>query len=126
MGRHFYQRYGRCQDVKNFSINDGFGHHLFQRRDLFLALVVSAKSSEILIHMVDIIEDRMPAEIKPATMTDADFPSPSGTFIAMDCAGIPDAREARKLESVLRSKTTNAVSTAAFSSTEATRRSFEK
>jgi hypothetical protein len=69
----------------------------FQRGDYFQAMVVSSKSSEILIHMFDIIEDRMPAQIKPSTMTDADFPSPSGTFIAMDCAGIPDAREARIL-----------------------------
>lgn len=69
----------------------------FQRGDYFTALVVTSKSSEILLHMFDIIEDRMPAQIKPSTMTDADFPSPSGTFIAMDCAGIPDAREARIL-----------------------------
>jgi hypothetical protein len=69
----------------------------FQRGDYFTAMIVTAKSSEILLHMFDIIEDRMPARIKPATMTDADFPSPSGTFIAMDCAGVPDAREARIL-----------------------------
>ncbi len=69
----------------------------FQRGDYCTAMFVTAKSSEILLHMFDIIEDRMPAQIKPATMTDADFPSPSGTFIAMDCAGIPDAREARIL-----------------------------
>ena len=69
----------------------------FQRGDYFPAMVVTSKSSEILIHMFDIIEDRMPAQIKPSTMTDADFPSPSGTFIAMDCADIPDAREARIL-----------------------------
>ncbi len=69
----------------------------FQRGDYFPALVVSSKSSEILLHMLDIIEDRMFAQIKPSTMTDADFPSPSGTFIAMDCAGIPDVREARIL-----------------------------
>jgi len=69
----------------------------FQRGDYFPAMVVTSKSSEILLHMFDIIEDRMPAQIKPSTMTDADFPSPSGTFIAMDCAGIPDAREARIL-----------------------------
>ena len=69
----------------------------FQRGDYILAMAVTSKSSEILLHMFDIIEDRMPAQIKPSTMTDADFPSPSGTFIAMDCAGIPDAREARIL-----------------------------
>ena len=69
----------------------------FQRGDYFQAMVATSKSSEILSHMFDIIEDRMPAHIKPSTMTDADFPSPSGTFIAMDCAGIPDAREARIL-----------------------------
>jgi len=60
-------------------------------------MIVSAKSSEILFHMFEIIEDRMPAQIKPATMTDADFPSPRVTFIAMDCAGIPDTREANIL-----------------------------
>jgi hypothetical protein len=69
----------------------------FQRGDYLSAMLVTSKSSEILFHMFEIIEDRMPAQIKPATMTDADFPSPSGTFIAMDCAGIPDTREANIL-----------------------------
>lgn len=69
----------------------------FQRGNYMQALFISAKSSEILIHMIDIIEERMPARRNSSTMTAADFPSPSGTFLAMDCSDVPDEREARIL-----------------------------
>lgn len=57
-------------------------------------MMIGAKSSEILIYMSCILEERMPAGAAAPAFTDADFPAPSGTFLASDHANVPNAREA--------------------------------
>jgi hypothetical protein len=69
----------------------------FQRGNYGDSMVIMAKSSEILIHMTEIMEERMPAGSAATTFTDADFPSLSGTFFASDCANIPNYRESHIL-----------------------------
>jgi hypothetical protein len=69
----------------------------FQRGNYGKSMMIGAKSSEVLMHMTCILEERMPAGAAAATFTDADFPSPSGTFLASDHANVPNAREARIL-----------------------------
>ena len=67
----------------------------FQRGNYPKSMMISAKSSEVLIHMTAILEERMPARPSAAlAFTDADFPSPSGTFLASDHANVPNEREA--------------------------------
>jgi hypothetical protein len=69
----------------------------FQRGNYEKSMIIGAKSSEILIHMSCILEERMPAGAAAPAFTDADFPAPSGTFLASDHANVPNAREARIL-----------------------------
>lgn len=54
----------------------------FQRGNCGDSMVIMAKSSEILIHLTEIMEERMPAGSAATTLTDAHFPSLSGTFFA--------------------------------------------
>ncbi len=58
------------------------------------SMMIGAKSSEVLIHMSDIMEQRMRAGPTATTFTHADFPSPPGAFFDPGCAKAPNAHEA--------------------------------
>jgi hypothetical protein len=58
------------------------------------SMMIVVKSSEVLIHMSDILQQRMPAGPTATTFTDADFLSPPGTFFDSGCAKAPNADEA--------------------------------
>jgi len=68
-----------------------------QRCKHYEAMRVLAKVKDLLDHMREIIS-RMPAKARTSTLTQADFPSPSGTFICVEQAEIPNEREARILQ----------------------------